>query len=84
MKELTELLKKTMRLLYEAFMSLEKAASEVIATISNTFSAVFKTIPQREKNPDIPCRNWTRPHNQKVRPLMLDRRNRIFHCRNAI
>ena len=33
---------------------------------------------------DTPRRNWTRPRNQKVRPLVLDRRSRIFHCRNAI
>ena len=84
MKGLMELLNKTARLLYETFEFLVKAAVEAINAIYNAFAAVFKAIPQTEKKADIPRRNWTRPRNRKIRPLMLDRRSRVFHCRNAI
>ena len=79
-----DLYNKMARWFYEAFEFLVKAAAEAIDAISNALAAIFKGIPRTEKNANIPRRNWTRPRNQKVRPLMLDRRNRIFHCRNAI
>lgn len=72
------------RWFYEAFEFLVKAAVKAIDVISSAFAAVFKGIPRTEKGADIPRRNWTRLRNQKVRPLMLDRRSQIFHCRNAI
>ena len=84
-----DLYNKMARWFYEAFEFLVKAAVEAIDAISSAFAAVFKWIPRTEKNADIPrrnwsCRSWTRPRNRELRPLMLDRRNRIFHCRNAI
>ena len=79
-----DLYDKMARWFYEAFEFLAKAAAEAIDAIFNAFAAVFKGIPRTEKNADIPRRNWTRPRNQKIRPLMFDRRSRVFHCRNAI
>ena len=84
-----ELLNEMMRWFYEAFEFLVKAAVEAIDAIFNAFAAVFKGIPQSRQKADIPrrnwsCRSWTRPRNRKICPLMLDRRNRIFHCRNTI
>lgn len=29
-------------------------------------------------------RDWPRPQNQRVRPLLMDRRRKTYHCRNAI
>lgn len=29
-------------------------------------------------------RDWPRPQNQRVRPLLIDRRRKVYHCRNAI
>lgn len=79
-----DLLDKMAQWFYEAFKFLVNAAREAIAAVSNVFAAVFKTAPRSEQTADTPRRNWTRPRNQKVRPLMLDRRSRVFHCRNAI
>lgn len=75
-----DLFDKMARLFYEAIEFLVKA----VDAISNAFAAVFKSIPQGRAKADTPRRNWTRPRNQKVRPLILDRRSQIFHCRNAI
>ena len=75
-----DLFDKMARWFYEAF----KAAVEAWNAICDAFAAVFKGIPRTEKNANIPRRNWTRPRNQKICQLLLDRRNRIFHCRNAI
>jgi hypothetical protein len=79
-----DLYDKMARLFYEAFEFLVKAAVKAIDAISSAFAAVFKAIPQSRLKADIPRRDWTRPRNQKIRPLMLDRRNRVFRCRNAI
>lgn len=75
-----ELFYKMARLFYEALAFLVKVAD----AICDAFAAVFKAIPQSREKPDIPRRDWMRPRSQKVRPLMLDRRSRVFHCRNTI
>ena len=75
-----DLFDKMARWFYEAF----KAAVEALNAICDAFAAVFRAIPQVQRKAEAPRRIWTRPRSQKIRPLMLDRRSRIFHCRNAI
>lgn len=79
-----DLYNKMARWFHETIEFLVKAALEAIDAVYNAFAAVFKAIPQSQRKADIPRRNWTRPGNQKIRPLMLDCRSRVFHCRNAI
>ena len=76
-----ELYHEIARLFYEAFASFFKAAVDALSAL---FTMMRKEIPQSQRNADTTRRDWTRPRNQKIRPLMLDRRNRVFHCRNAI
>lgn len=46
----------------------------VIPAIRRLLDAVRKSVR----------RDWPRPQNQRVRPLLMDRRRKTYHCRNAI
>ena len=83
-EEQLELLGEMGRLFYEASLFLGKAALEAIDAVSGGFEVIFRAILEAKKKPDAPRRNWGRPRNQKLRPLLLDRRSRVFRCRNAI
>lgn len=59
-----------------------KAFNEVLDALQLMLNDL--TEPFREIDAKIRRRNWPRPQNQRVRPLLLDRRHKVYHCRNAI
>ena len=61
--------------LQNAVAALAGALAEwAIPAIRNLLDAIRKNVR----------RDWPRPQNQRVRPLLMDRRRKVYHCRNAI
>lgn len=72
---------------------LRDAIKETAETLAEMFGAVrdalalirddiFSNFAERDEK--RVRRDWPRPQNQRVRPLLMDRRRKTYHCRNAI
>ena len=73
---------KSLKAIFDIFVNRLK---KFLYQIVESFQKFFGLIEKEERNyPWLSHRNWPRPRNQRVRPLLLDRRSRVYHCRNAI
>lgn len=79
--------KKAAQCLYDATLSIRQLFLEALNSAHEMFAAFFEMpqrLEERQERQEQICRNWSRPRNQKLRPLLLGRRSRVFRCRNAI
>lgn len=53
-------------------------ALDALNLMLNDLTETFREIDAKSR------RDWPRPQNQRVRPLLLDRRRKVYHCRNVI
>lgn len=77
-----ETIERLSRFIAEALNNAIQAAADalngVIAQLTEYFRAYYEASRKRERE------SWTRPQNQRVRPLLIDKRRKTYHCRNAI
>lgn len=59
-----------------------KAFNDVVDALKLVFDDL--TAAFRESDAKPRRRDWPRPQNQRVRPLYIDCRRKVYHCRNAI
>lgn len=65
--------------LWELFVdAVKKIARALGKLIGEAIAKLTKT-----KNAHRVRRSWKRPVNQCAKPLLIDRRRRVYHCRNA-
>lgn len=65
--------------LWEQFADAVREAARALGEfIGETIAKLTKT-----KNARRVRRSWKRPVNQYAKPLLIDRRRRVYHCRNA-
>lgn len=73
---------KSLKAIFDIFVNrLKKFLSQIVESFQKFFGLIEK---EARNYPRLSHRKWSRPRNQRVRPLLLDRRSRVYHCRNAI
>ena len=79
--------KKAAQCLHDAWLAIRRLFSEALNSAREMFAAFFELsqkLEEHQERQEQIRRNWPRPRNQKLRPLLFDRRSRVFRCRNAI
>ena len=79
--------KKAAQFFYDATLPIRRLFLEALNSTREMFAAFFELsqkLEEPQERQEQIRRNWPRPRNQKLRPLLLDRRSRVFRCRNAI
>lgn len=64
-------------LFVDAVKEIARALGELIGEAIAKLAKVEKARRARS------CRTWKRPANQRMKPFLIDRRSRVYHCRNA-
>lgn len=74
------------RRLLEGLQAAAEVMAEIFKTATETLGEAFAALLDTcdESDAKTRRRDWPRPQNQRVRPLLLDRRCKVYHCRNAI
>ena len=67
--------------LVEALMACRETMAGFIQSMRDFFSLMKREAPAIVK--PAPRRRWRRSANQALPVLLLDRRGKIYHCRNA-
>ena len=80
-------MKKAAQCLHDAWLAIRRLFLEALNSAREMFAAFFELsqkLEEHQERQEQIRRNWPRPRNQKLRPLLFDRRSRVFRCRNAI
>lgn len=51
--------------------------------LSEFFGKIKACFAKADNVQHISHRTWRRPRNEYAKPLLADKRSRVFHCRNA-
>ena len=79
--------KKAAQFFCDAMSPIGRLFLEALNSVHEMFTAFFELsqkLEEPQERQEQIRHNWPRPRNQKLRPLLLDRRSRVFRCRNAI
>lgn len=72
------------RAFQERVREVQECVHEIAEIITEAFQPLMdflNSLEQEEQKAEVK-RKWPRPVNQKIRPLMMDRRRCVYHCRN--